>query len=412
MSNFHNTWREFRDLNESSLTRLHQHMLEHDAAIITAYRNNPSEDPNNYCLPHGVPDSEQYEGSVNRINIARNRELHARLLGFNRLPATKGGEHKDYGVTKIIGTYVENYGDSEREVEVKEVSWFVTNLKDRPEFIQDVIDLGEEYCQDSVAIIPKGGEGAYLIGTNRSDFPGYGVKAPLGDYRPGREAEFMSRIRNRPFTLGEVKNMETYKDLSINAKWVVAKITERLSKKCLTEDQSDDAPILGSELVDFASMFKPGKVRLFHYSTSARGNPMFNIDPHFFTVSRGPNRRKVYSRNEWIRSQHPRSFYYLDPARREKSTGVRGDLYSVDVDTERIYDLKNDPNGYTAKKTEENPNGYGHPTYGLRNGREYTEMLEGISEDYDGIFYTQGVGGPPIVAYFKPLDAAKVEETD
>ena len=410
MNKFHDAWREFRDLKESSLTRLHQHTQEHDTAIITAYRNNPSEDPNKYCT-RSIPDAGQDRGSINRVNIARNRELHARLLGFNRLPTTKGGEHKDYGATKIIGTYVEDYGDPEKEVEVKEVSWFVTNLKDSPDFIQDIIDLGEEYCQDSIAFIPKGGEGAYLIGTNRSDFPGYGVEMPLGDYRPGQEAEFMSRIRGRPFTLSEVKSMETFRDLSTNAKWVVAKITERLSKKCLTEDQSDDAPILGSELVDFASMYEPGKVRLFHYSTSAK-NRVFNIDPHFFTVSRGPNRRKTYSRNEWLRSQHPRSFYYLDPARREKSTGVRGDLYSVDVDTERIYDLKNDPNGYAAKKTEENPNGYGHPTYGLRNGREYTKMLEGISEDYDGIFYTQGVDGPPIVAYFRPIDATKVEETD
>ena len=68
MNKFHDAWREFRDLKESSLTRLHQHTQEHDTAIITAYRNNPSEDPNNYCL-YGVPDSEQYEGSVNRTKI-------------------------------------------------------------------------------------------------------------------------------------------------------------------------------------------------------------------------------------------------------------------------------------------------------------------------------------------------------
>ena len=229
MNKFHNDWREF--LGESSLTRLHQHMQDHATAIITAYRNNPSDDPNNYCL-YGVPDSEQYEGSVNRINIARNRELHAQLLDFDRLSDVEGGEHKDYGVTKIIGTYVENYGDPEREVEVKEVSFLVTNLKDSPMFFRDIIELGEAYCQDSVAIIPKGGQGAYLVGTNNSDFPGYGEEVTVGDFRPGQEAEFMSRIRKRPFTLGEVKNMETYKDLSINAKWVVAKITERLSRKC------------------------------------------------------------------------------------------------------------------------------------------------------------------------------------
>jgi hypothetical protein len=229
MTNFHDSWKGF--LNESSLSRIHQHTQEHETAIITAYRNNPSDDPNNYCLPDGVLDSEQYEGSVNRINIRRNRELHAELLNFNRLSDVEGGEHKDYGVTKIIGTYVENYGDPEREVEVKEVSFLVTNLKDSNYFKQDIIELGKAYCQDSIAFIPKGGKGAYLVGTNNSDFPGYGEEVTVGDFRPGQEAEFMSRIRNRPFTLGEVKNMETYKDLSINAKWAVAKITERLTRK-------------------------------------------------------------------------------------------------------------------------------------------------------------------------------------
>ena len=380
MSNFHNTWREFRDLNESSLTRLHQHMLEHDAAIITAYRNNPSEDPNNYCLPHGVPDSEQYEGSVNRINIARNRELHARLLGFNRLPATKGGEHKDYGVTKIIGTYVENYGDSEREVEVKEVSWFVTNLKDSPDFKQDIIDLGEEYCQDSIALIPKGGQGAYLVGTNHSDFPGYEVKMPLGDYRPGQEAEFMSRIRGRPFTLSEVKSMETFKDLSTNAKWVVAKITERLSKKRLAEGLSDYA--------------SAGKLRLFHYTRGPGGWWLYaDRAPDSFELNPAHPKKMRHSATEFQKSPYHRSFFYLDPERKEPR--VTGRLYTADISPESIYDLSLDPDDYLGK-----------------HGRDYTALLEDIhqNQNYDGVYYT--IGGIPIVAYFEPIEVTKVEETD
>ena len=388
MNKFHDTWREFRDLNESSLSRLHQHMLDHDAAIITAYRNNPSEDPNDYCV-QSISDTGQDRGSINRINITRNRELHARLLGFNRLFDVEGGEHKDYGVTKIIGTYVENYGDSEREVEVKEVSWFVTNLKDSPDFKQDIIDLGEEYCQDSIAFIPKGGQGAYLVGTNHSDFPGYEVKMPLGDYRPGQEAEFMSRIRGRPFTLSEVKSMETFKDLSTNAKWVVAKITERLSKRTLKEQQ----------LSDYDSVYEPGKIRLFHFTRSpmARDQNRFVVDPAFFTTSRGS-----YTRNEWKRSRYPRSFYYTDPARKEHI--VTGDLFSVDVPAERIYNLRQDPDGYLAK--------HRHPTYGLRDDREWTEMFEDIADSYGGVYYTLGEGGAPVVAYFDPLETKKVEETD
>ena len=385
MSNFHDTWREFRDLNESSLSRLHQHTQEHYTAIITAYRNNPSEDPNEYCVDP-IPAAREDRGSINRINIARNRELHARLLGFNRLPATKGGEHKDYGATKIIGTYVEDYGDPEKEVEVKEVSWFVTNLKDSPDFKQDIIDLGEEYCQDSIAFIPKGGEGAYLVGTNRSDFPGYGVEMPLGDYRPGQEAEFMSKIRNRPFTLGEVKNMETYKDLSMNAKWVVAKITEMVAKKPLKENLSD-----------YESAYEPGKIRLFHYTTAFRYNPVdsFELDPGYFT-----EKGRRYTRADRELSKYPRSFFYLDPERKEPT--VTGQLYVADVPLENIYNLSSDPDDYISK--------HSHPTYGLKKYDRYTDLLKDIDENYDGIYYT--IGGIPIVAYFEPIEVTKVEETD
>ena len=389
MNKFHDTWREFRDLKESSLSRLHQHMQEHDTAIITAYRKDPSSDPNDYCA-QSIPDVGQDKESINRINMARNRELHARLLGFNRMRSADS-KVKDYGTTKISGIYIENYKDKDpkKRVEVREVSFFVTNLKDSPDFIQDMIALGEEYCQDSIAFIPKGGDGAYLIGTNRSDFPGYGVEMPLGDYKPGQEAEFMSRIRGRPFTLSEVKSMETFKDLSTNAKWVVAKITERLSKRTLKEQQ----------LSDYESVYEPGKIRLFHFTRSpmARDQNRFVVDPAFFTTSRGS-----YSRNEWKRSRYPRSFYYTDPARKEHI--VTGDLFSVDVPAERIYNLRQDPDGYLAK--------HRHPTYGLRDDREWTEMFEDIADSYGGVYYTLGEGGAPVVAYFDPLETTKVEETD
>jgi len=377
MSNFHDKWRGF--VNESSLSRLHQHTQEHDTAIITAYRNNPFSDPNNYCA-QGIPDTGQDKGSINRANIARNRELHARLLGFNRMPSEASDVHKDYGVTKIVGTYVENYGDPEKEVEVKEVSFFVTNLKDSPEFIQDVTDLGEEYCQDSVAIIPQGGQGAYLVGTNHSDFPGYAQTLELGDYKPGVEAEFMSKIRNRPFTLGEVKNMETYKDLSMNAKWVVAKITERLSKKRLAEGLSDYA--------------SAGKLRLFHYTRGPGGWWLYaDRAPDSFELNPAHPKKMRHSATEFQKSPYHRSFFYLDPEHKEPR--VTGRLYTADISPESIYDLSLDPDDYLGK-----------------HGRDYTALLEDIhqNQNYDGVYYT--IGGIPIVAYFEPIEVIKVEETD
>ena len=60
-------------LSESGLSRLYSHMMEHDSAILTAFRNEYS----------------------NEQNYKRNRELKAQLLSM------------DYGVTKVDGSYIE-----------------------------------------------------------------------------------------------------------------------------------------------------------------------------------------------------------------------------------------------------------------------------------------------------------------
>jgi hypothetical protein len=308
------------------------------------------------------PSHDRDKGSVNRINTARNRQLQAQLLSFDRLSDVEGGQYKDYGVTKVVGSYVENYGDPEKEVEVKEVSFFVTNLKDSPMFIEDIAELGAKYCQDSVAIIPKGGQGAYLIGTNNSDFPGYGEKIDVGDFRPGQEAEFMSRIRNRPFTFGEVKNMETYKDLSTNAKWVVSKITERLSKKCLTKGLSD--------------YVSDDKLQLFHYTRGPGGWWIYaDRAPDSFELNPAHPKKMRHSAVEFQKSPYPRSFFYLDPQKKEPR--VTGRLYTTNVSSNSIYDLSLDPDKYLDK-----------------HGKDYTALLEDVHQSYDGVYYT--IGGIPI----------------
>ena len=216
MTNFHNTWRGF--LNESSLSRIHQHTQEHDTAILTAHRAAP--DDSEGCITD-LPAAGQGETSSRKMNQKRNRELKAMLL------------RKGYGVTRVDGSYIEKFSDPDplKRVEVSESSFFVVNLNDSPNFVSDMKDLGELYCQDSILIIPQGGEGAYLMGTNDTSFPGLGNTEAVGDFIAGQEAEFMSRVRGRPFTFKEVKEMETFDSLSRNAKWVVAKIAERLTRK-------------------------------------------------------------------------------------------------------------------------------------------------------------------------------------
>ena len=199
-----NEWRQF--LNESSLSRLYRHMMAHDTAIITAYRGNPNDDSN--CV-----DKSQVTGETS--NKIRNTDLKATLLALK------------YGVTSVDGSYIENFNTPEA-YEVAEHSFFVVNLKDDPDFAKYIVILGEDFCQDAVLIIPKGGQGAYLHGTNNSEFPGYGRRVQAGDLSFGREKEFMTKVGGRPMAFTE--ELETYKKLSRAGRMTVKAIAKKILK--------------------------------------------------------------------------------------------------------------------------------------------------------------------------------------
>ena len=186
-------WQRF--LIESSLSRLYKHMTEHDSSILSAFRNEFTR-------------AENYE---------RNRELKARLL------------ERGYGVTKVAGSYIENF-QTPKAMEVSEESFFVSNRKDDPQFIEVISGLGEEYNQDSVLLILQGAENAYLLGTSpEGEYPTYGSEESVGSLKMGEESEFMSRVSGRPVTFFE--SLETYENLSRNSKWAVKKLVERLKGK-------------------------------------------------------------------------------------------------------------------------------------------------------------------------------------
>ena len=178
-------------LKESGLSRVYGHIMDYDSAILTAFRNEFSE-------------KENYE---------RNRELKARLLS------------QGYGVTKVDGSYIENF-ESPQAIEVSEQSLFVSNRQEDVEFFVEMAALGEEYEQDSVLMIPKGGEESYLLGTKEgNDFPPYKEQISVGGLKMGKEAEFMSRVKGRPFVFKE--ELETYEKLSKNSRWAVKVLADR-----------------------------------------------------------------------------------------------------------------------------------------------------------------------------------------
>lgn len=203
-------------ITESSLSRIQEKISKYDCATITAFRNDPADDQ--FCAPsYKAPSSYQDEGlSTREINMRNNNLLRAALLD------------KGFSVTPVKGTYIENYGTSE-EIEVKENSFFVANTTDltRQEFFDILIDLGKKFCQDSIMLIPSGGEDVRLFGTNTSAFPGLNQTVSYKKTVFGKKKEFMSKVGNRPFAAVN-ENFETYKDLTGKQRMAVRAMAHKL----------------------------------------------------------------------------------------------------------------------------------------------------------------------------------------
>lgn len=219
-------WKSFTDtLTESSLSRVYGHIQEHDCIIISAYRSNPLD--RTKCTDNALSAesfaTEPETGRPRRkreINRMRSAELKALLLD------------EGYQVTEVLGSYIENFS-TPQQVEVKERSLFVVNSSENADFLSRLTKLGEAYCQDSILFIPRGGKEAFLLGTNNSDFPGLGNKIGLGDFKGGEEAEFMTRVNDRPFTFKEGEEelqLESFNSLSRLEKMAVRSMAKNVRK--------------------------------------------------------------------------------------------------------------------------------------------------------------------------------------
>ena len=167
-------------INESGLSRLYKKMEDRNVGMISAHR--------------GDKDYKQ-----NRNNTL---SLKAKLLSDG------------FDVTKIFGSYIENYG-SENEQEVTEESFFVVETDKSPSVFEKLPQYGNLYDQDSVFLKPAGEKG-YLLGTsNRPDaFPPKGEKVVVGSPVMGQEGEFFSKVKNRPFTMKEAEQVNLPNTLS------------------------------------------------------------------------------------------------------------------------------------------------------------------------------------------------------
>ena len=185
--------KSFKQLRESSLSRIWRHTQEHQSGGITAFR----------------PEFTKSE------NLARNKQMLAYLM------------NKGYSVTTVKGSYVENKG-APTERRTSETSFFVVDMKDSGNLEKDLIKLGKKYDQESVLVVPKGGKNAYLVGTTKRDnaWPDYGKKEVVGSSKFGRVAgEFLSTVRGRDFAFEWVVPPKTIN--GIRGMKVVAEKLER-----------------------------------------------------------------------------------------------------------------------------------------------------------------------------------------
>lgn len=169
-------------IKESSLSRLYRHSREHDYGTITAFRYAPD-------CGKGTP-------YTRKENQQRNKLLLSKLRA------------KGYSVTSIKGSYIENYGTPNAR-EVGESSFFVADLQDKGTLLNDLKKFGQEFDQDSI-LFGKAGSGGKLVGTNTcpDGYPGMGKEVRMGAAIFGKDGEFMSKVRGRPFVFSE--DMETY----------------------------------------------------------------------------------------------------------------------------------------------------------------------------------------------------------
>jgi hypothetical protein len=180
-------------INESSLTRIESHLMKHDCAVITSFRTRMIN-----CI-----NDEKSEDVLNIFkNKGRNIPLKSALL------------YLGYGVTRVKGSYIENYLE-DNAIEVKEDSFFVVNINDDSDFIDTIIELGVIFCQDSVLIMEQGGVNNYLVGTNNSDYPGYQNVDYKGKFVTNTEGQFMTRVKKKPFVI------ETFKESQNNTKRLI-----------------------------------------------------------------------------------------------------------------------------------------------------------------------------------------------
>lgn len=171
-------------VNESSLSRVHQHSKGRNVGMITAHRGEYSADENKQ----------------------RNKELEGHIR--------KAG----YGFVKVKGRYVENHGTPQAKA-VDEHSYLVIGKKghDNGELKNFLKKHGEKHGQDSILHKAHDETTAKLHGTREGGWPGKGKVHDVGEFHPNRAGEFHTVMKGkRTFSFESYDNEDSVLCESLN----------------------------------------------------------------------------------------------------------------------------------------------------------------------------------------------------
>ena len=180
---------------ESSINRIVHWVNNYEIALITAFRGRKE----NIVHPDLTKDDDKEIGESysKKENKLRNRELSATLLRLG------------YGVTKVDGVYVENFGHPDSRI-CDEESFLVVNKNDDDDFFDNIFRLSEYYNQDCFCYKAKNDNVGYNVGTNGADYPGYGEEVRNGKFVVGVKNEFMTRLNNKGFAFTDEEDLDIF----------------------------------------------------------------------------------------------------------------------------------------------------------------------------------------------------------
>lgn len=226
---------------DSNLNRLSHWMETKEIAALTAWRKVLTNvaDPQKTLQDKPIDGTEEERTYTKEENRQRNKQLAKALMA------------KGYGITKVMGNYVE-----EGKGPGTEESYFVVNLRNDPNFKRNIAKLSEWFNQDSFLYKPLGSEDAYLVGTNsNSDIP-IGSEVKLGPFLANVSDEYATRIKNKGYVFGDREGKTPFQNKSFSE-----------SKKDRIKD---------SELPDFYwYRHTPEQIERLFYSDSIRNHGVY-----------------------------------------------------------------------------------------------------------------------------------------